>query len=76
MALEHSYNLIKDLNDQHEVDDYIEGLLKDPEMRADMERAEQPSKWDTLTQGMGAVQPPVALESCPALMASYIDPNR
>jgi len=63
MATENSHNIIKELNDQHEADEYFSGLLKDPAMRADMEQAEQaeqPSKWDTLTQDMGAVQPPVA----------------
>jgi len=58
MAIENSYNLIKDLNDQHTAEEYIEGLLKDPEMQADMERAEQPDKWSDITQDMGAVQPP------------------
>ena len=45
MAIEDSRNLIK----QMVADEYINGLLKDPNMRADMERAE-PTKWDSLIQ--------------------------
>jgi hypothetical protein len=54
MSLEHSRKLIHELAAQREADDYINGLLKDPEMRADMERAA--SKWDSLTVDMGIVQ--------------------
>ena len=30
MAAQDSHNLIKDLNDRHTAEEYIEGLLKDP----------------------------------------------
>lgn len=40
MAIEDSSKLIKEMNDQHEAEDYINGLLKDPAMKADMERAQ------------------------------------
>jgi hypothetical protein len=33
-----------------EAEDCISGLLKDPGMRADIERSEQASKWDALSQ--------------------------
>lgn len=46
MSLDHSRKLIHDIAAQREAEDYIEGLLKDPEMRADMEQAA--SKWDVL----------------------------
>jgi hypothetical protein len=41
MSIENSAKLIKEIADRKEADDYIEGLLKDPAMRADMERAER-----------------------------------
>lgn len=55
MSLEHSRKLIHELAAQREADDYINGLLKDPEMRADMERAA--SKWDTLMNDSGTIAP-------------------
>jgi hypothetical protein len=42
MAVEDSHNVIKAMNDEHEADSYIAGLLKDPAMRADMEQAGNP----------------------------------
>lgn len=56
MSLEHSRKLIKEIADHKEADEYINGLLKDPEMRADMERAEHQSKWDSLTEDRGTLQ--------------------
>ncbi len=55
MSLEHSRKLIKEIADRREAEDYIEGLLKDPEVRA--EAAETSSKWDTLTQDTGIIAP-------------------
>lgn len=55
MSLEHSRTLIKEIADRKEADSYFEELLKDPEMRADMERAA--SKWDALTQDTGTIAP-------------------
>lgn len=57
MSLENSRKLIHDIAAQREADDYIEGLLKDPAMRGDMERAaeqsealKQPGVWNADTQ--------------------------
>lgn len=57
MSLEHSRKLIHEIAATREADDYVEGLLKDPEMRADMELAN--SKWDALVKDIGiiAVEP-------------------
>ncbi len=54
MSLEYSRNLINEIAGRKEVDEYVSGLLKDPDMRADMEQA---SKWDGLTQERGMVAP-------------------
>jgi hypothetical protein len=53
MSLEHSRKLLHEIAAQREADDYIEGLLKDPEMRADMERAA--SKWDVLMKDTNTI---------------------
>ena len=55
MSLEHSRKLIHDIAATREAEDYIEGLLKDPEMRADMERAA--SKWDALMKDSDTIAP-------------------
>ena len=55
MSLEHSRNLIHDIAITREAEDYIEGLLKDPEMRADMEQAA--SKWDALMKDSDTIAP-------------------
>lgn len=55
MSLEHSRRLIHDIAATHETDDYIEGLLKDPELRAEMERAA--SKWDALMEETKTIAP-------------------
>ena len=58
MSIENSAKLITEIADQRNADDYIEGLLKDPEMRADMERAERdavashPTIWEEAAQGL------------------------
>ena len=58
MSLQHSRTLIKEIADRKEVDSYFEELLKDPDMRADMEQeAAKPNKWDALMQDLGTVQP-------------------
>ena len=58
MSLEHSQKLINEIADRKEADDYITGLLKDPEMRADKEQAEQQSKWEDLSKDIGTIQQP------------------
>ena len=60
MSLEYSRELIKGIADRKEAEAYIDGLLTDTDMRADMERSEQGSKWDGLTQERGLVdhEPP------------------
>lgn len=55
MSLEHSRKLIHDIAAAREAEDYIEGLLKDPDMRADMERAA--SKWDALMKDTDTIAP-------------------
>lgn len=59
MSLEHSRKLVHDIAAQREAEDYIEGLLKDPDMRADMERAEtaaaKGSKWEQLMKDSGTI---------------------
>lgn len=61
MSLEHSHKIIKDIADRREADAYFEELLKDPAMRADMERAEAEAagqdKWDALMKEGGIVAP-------------------
>ena len=58
MSLEYSRKLIADIAGTREAEDYINGLLKDPEMRADMERAEQQAnKWDALSAEKGIIEP-------------------
>lgn len=54
MSLEHSRKLIHDIAATREAEDYVNGLLKDPEMRSDAERAS--SKWDSFTKDMGTIQ--------------------
>ncbi len=55
MSIENSAKLIKEIADRREADDFFEGLLKDPEMRADMERTEReaadppPEQQETMT---------------------------
>ncbi len=56
MSLEHSRKLIHDIAAMREAEDYIEGLLQDPEMRAMAEAAEQQThtgKWDVLIEENG-----------------------
>lgn len=55
MSLEHSRKLIKEIADRKQADGYINGLLEDPEMRADIERAEQQSKWEELSKDIGTI---------------------
>lgn len=58
MAIENAYKLIDDMNNRaeaKELDRLFEDMLKDPEMRADMERAA--SKWDTLMNDSGTIAP-------------------
>ena len=55
MSLEHSRKLIKDIADRKEADEYVSGLLKDPDMQA-MEGAAA-SKWDSLMQERGMITP-------------------
>jgi len=64
MSLENSRKLINDIAAQNEAGDYIEGLLKDPEMRALAEAAEQqtPSKWDALTRDTHTIPPKLSQE--------------
>lgn len=57
MSLEHSSKLIKEIADRKEAEAYEQGLLKDPDMRADMERSEQGNKWDSLMQETGMIAP-------------------
>lgn len=58
MSLEHSQKLINEIADRQEAEGYINGLLKDPEIRADMERAEQQGKWEELSKDIGTIQQP------------------
>ena len=58
MSLEHSQKLINEIADRKEADEYMDGLLKAPEMRADMEQAERQSKWEDLSKDIGAIQQP------------------
>ena len=55
MSLEHSRKLIYDIASEREAEAYINGLLKDSDMRADMEQSEQGGKWDKLTQEPGLI---------------------
>jgi hypothetical protein len=55
MSLENSRKLIRDIAATREAEDYIEGLLKDPDMRADMERVT--SKWDSLMKDTDTIAP-------------------
>lgn len=48
MAIEDSYKVIHQLA----ADDYINGLLKDPAMQADMERAAEPTSWAQASEGL------------------------
>lgn len=58
MSLDYSRKLIEEIAGRKEADEYVSGLLKDPDMRADMERAEQQAtKWDALTQEPGMIAP-------------------
>ncbi len=56
MSLEHSRNLINEIAGRKEAEEYINGLLKDPDMQADMESAAA-SKWDGLSQERGIIAP-------------------
>ena len=56
MSLEYSRNLINEIAGKKEAEDYINGLLKDPDMQADMEGAAA-SKWDSLTEERGMMTP-------------------
>ena len=58
MSLEHSQKLINEIADRKEADGYINGLLKVPEMWADMERAEQQSMWEDLSKDISPIQQP------------------
>ena len=59
MSLEHSRKIIKEIADRREGDSYFEELLKDPDMRADMEQeAAKPNKWDALDLGTVQPEPP------------------
>ncbi len=55
MSVDHSHKLIHEIAAQREADDYVEGLLKDPAMRGDMERAA--SKWDSLMKDTDTIAP-------------------
>ena len=62
MSLEYSRNLINEIAGKKEAEEYINGLLKDPDMQADMEQA---NKWDSLTEERGMIttaQPEPELE--------------
>ena len=64
MSLEYSRNLINEIAGKKEAEEYINGLLKDPDMQADMEGAAA-SKWDSLTEERGMIttaQPEPELE--------------
>ena len=54
MSLDHSRKLIEEIAGRKEADEYVSGLLKDPDMRADMEGAAA-SKWDSLTEERGVI---------------------
>jgi hypothetical protein len=56
MSLGYSRNLINEIAGRKEAEEYINGLLKDPDMQADMESAAA-SKWDGLTQERGMIAP-------------------
>jgi hypothetical protein len=58
MAIEKAYKLIDEMNDRAEaveLDRMFEDILKDPEMRADMERAA--GKWEALMNDEGTIAP-------------------
>ena len=55
MSLEYSRKLIEEIAGRKEADEYVSGLLKDPDMRA-MEGAAA-SKWDSLMQEPGMIHP-------------------
>ncbi len=55
MSLEHSRKLIHDIATIREADDYINGLLKNHEIRVDVERAD--SKWDVLMKDADTIAP-------------------
>ncbi len=56
MSLDHSRKLIEEIAGRKDADEYVSGLLKDPDMRADMESAAA-SKWDGLAQEKGIIEP-------------------
>ena len=56
MSLEYSRKLIEEIAGRKEADEYVSGLLKAPDMRADMEGAAA-SKWDSLMQERGMIAP-------------------
>ncbi len=56
MSLGYSRNLINEIAGRKEAEEYINGLLKDPDMQADMVSAAA-SKWDGLSQERGMIAP-------------------
>ena len=58
MSIQNSHELIK----QMVAEDYINGLLKEPEMRANMEQAEQPSMWGAVSTNAEVLPPEPATE--------------
>lgn len=57
MSLDYSRKLIYDIASKREAEAYEQEMLKDPDFRADMERSEQGSKWDGLSQEKGIIEP-------------------
>ena len=54
MSLEYSRNLMNEIAGKKEAEEYVNGLLKDPDMQANMEQA---NKWDSLTEERGMITP-------------------
>lgn len=50
MSSEYSRKVIADIAAEREADDYINGLLKDPAMQADMEKAQRDAVQDEIGQ--------------------------
>lgn len=50
MGSEFSRKLIADIATEREADDYINGLLKDPDMQADMQKTEHAAVQDEIGQ--------------------------
>jgi|JI10StandDraft_1071094.scaffolds.fasta_scaffold955614_3 hypothetical protein len=54
MSSEYSRKVIADIATEREADDYINGLLKDPDMQADMQKAEpDAASWKDAMQELG-----------------------